>query len=264
MEERKENLRVGVCGKSKILVESAANLDYVEEDVQGFLIPEHPDGKFNPPSARKINILPIVAANRFLPAHLRSTGTSVDIIGLEHYIKNAFKRACQVGIKIIVFGSSGSREVEKGYSKSRAEQEFVNILKLMGPLANDHSVTVVVEPLNSEECNIINTLTEGAEAVRAASHPNVKLVADLYHMLRENENPDAIIKAGNLIRHVHVAEEANRTPPGVYGDDFRPFLGSLNKISYQGNFSIESRWEDLLMQVGPAVTELRRQLADVN
>ena len=154
MEERKENLRVGVCGKSKILVESAANLDYVEEDVQGFLIPEHPDEKFNPPSARKINILPIVAANRFLPAHLRSTGTSVDIIGLEHYIKNAFKRACQVGIKIIVFGSSGSREVEKGYSKSRAEQEFVNILKLMGPLANDHSVTVVVEPLNSEECNI--------------------------------------------------------------------------------------------------------------
>ena len=120
---------------------------------------------------------------------------------------------------------------------------------------------MVVEPLNTAECNLVNSVTEGAEAVRAAGHSHVMLLADLYHMLREDESPDAIERAGALIRHVHVAERAERTPPGVAGDDFRPFLRALARIGYHGAYSLECRWRDQLAQAPPGVAELRRQLA---
>ena len=168
-----------------------------------------------------------------------------------------------MGIGIVVYGSGASRQVDEGFARARAEQQFVEALRTVGPPAAAAGVTVVVEPLNTAECNLINSVTEGAEAVRAAGHPHVMLLADLYHMLREDESPAAIERAGALIRHVHVAERAQRTPPGVAGDDFRPFLRALVGTGYAGAYSLECRWRDQLAQAPPGVAELRRQLASV-
>ena len=41
----------------------------------------------------------------------------------------------------------------------------------------------------------------------------VKLLVDLYHMLRNGESPDDILKVGPLIRHAHLAENKDRAAP---------------------------------------------------
>ena len=254
---------VGVCGAHAELCAVAGEIDFAEEAVQRLLVPERPDAAFEPPSAATLATLPIAAANGFLPGDLRSTGPAVDLERLRRYATAAFRRARQVGIGIVVYGSGASRQVDEGFDRARAEQQFVEALRTVGPPAAEAGVTVVVEPLNTAECNLINSVTEGAEAVRAAGHPHVMLLADLYHMLREDESPDAIERAGSLIRHVHVAEKAERTPPGVAGDDFRQFLRALARIGYGGAFSLECRWQDQLAQAPPGVAELRRQLAAI-
>ena len=244
----------------------AGSIDFAEEGVQRLLVPEQPDAAFRPPPAAALETLPIAAANGFLPGDLRSTGPAVDLERLRRYATAAFRRARQVGIGIVVYGSGASRQVDEGFARARAEQQFVEALRTVGPPGAAAGVTVVVEPLNTAECNLINSVTEGAEAVRAAGHPHVMLLADLYHMLRElreDESPDAIERAGALIRHVHVAERAQRTPPGVAGDDFRPFLRALVGTGYAGAYSLECRWRDQLAQAPPGVAELRRQLASV-
>ena len=255
--------RVGVCGAHAELSAVAGSIDFAEEAVQRLLVPEQPDTAFEPPGAAALAALPIAAANGFLPGDLRSTGPEVDLERLRRYAAAAFRRARQVGIGIVVYGSGASRQVEEGFDRARAEQQFVAALQTVGPPAAEAGITVVVEPLNTAECNIINSVTEGAEAVRGAGHPHVMLLADLYHMLREDESPDAIERAGALIRHVHVAEKAQRTPPGVAGDDFRPFLRALARAGYGGAYSLECRWREQLAEAPSGVAELRRQLAAV-
>ena len=255
--------RIGVCGPHAELSAVAGSIDFAEEAVQRLLVPEQPDAAFRPPDRAALEVLPIPVANIFLPGDLRSTGPAVDLERLRRYAQTAFRRARQVGIGIVVYGSGGSRQVDEGFDRGRAEQQFVEALQTVGPPAAEAGITVVVEPLNTAECNLINSVTEGAEAVRAADHPHVKLLADLYHMLREDEGPDAIERAGALIRHVHVAEVAERTPPGVAGDDFRPFLRALAGIGYAGDYSLECRWSDQVAQAPPGVAELRRQLASI-
>ena len=255
--------RVGVCGAHAELCAVAGSIDFAEETVQRLLVPEQPDAAFRPPDGAALAALPIAAANVFLPGDLRSTGPEVELERLRRYARVAFRRARQVGIGIVVYGSGASRQVDDGFDRARAEQQFVEALRTVGPPAAEAGITMVVEPLNTAECNLINSVTEGAEAVRAADHPHVMLLADLYHMLREGEGPDAIERAGGLIRHVHVAEVAERTPPGVAGDDFRPFLRALARIGYDGAYSLECRWQDQIAQAPPGVAELRRQLASV-
>ena len=206
--------RVGVCGAHAELCAVAGAIDFAEEAVQRLLVPEQREAAFDPLAPAALAKLPITAANGFLPGDLRSTGPAVDLERLRRYATAAFRRARQVGIGIVVYGSGASRQVDEGFDRARAEQQFVEALRTVGPPAAEAGVTVVVEPLNTAECNLINSVTEGAEAVRAAGHPHVMLLADLYHMLREDESPDAIERAGALIRHVHVAEKAERTPAG--------------------------------------------------
>ena len=157
-----------MCGAHAELCAVAGSIDFAEETVQRPLVPEQPDAAFRPPDGAALAALPITAANVFLPGDLRSTGPDVDLERLRHYALAAFRRARQVGIGIVVYGSGGSRQVDEGFDRARAEQQFVEALRTVGPPAAEAGVTVVVEPLNTAECNLVNSVTEGAEAVRAA------------------------------------------------------------------------------------------------
>ena len=89
-----------------------------------------------------------------------------------------------------------SRKVPDGFDRAKAEEQFVAILKRLGAAAEPLGITVAMESLNRSETNFGNTLRDCLRYVNAAGHPRVKLVADLYHMMRENEGPDAILDAG--------------------------------------------------------------------
>jgi sugar phosphate isomerase/epimerase len=239
---------------------AAAGVAFIEENVQKLLVPADGDAAFAPLlAAVKATALPVKAANCFLPGSLPCTGPQVDMARLLRYGEVAMRRAEQVGITTIVFGSGGARKIPDGFSRDKAKEQFVAALKGLGPLAQRHGVTVVVEPLNKAECNFINSVGEGAELVAAADHPHIRLLADIYHMLRDDEPASAIARHGHLLRHVHIAEKEKRTAPGVCGDDFKPYLRALREAGYAGAISIESRWDDLPKEAPRAVKVLQSQ-----
>jgi sugar phosphate isomerase/epimerase len=258
--------KIGVCtslNSAELLQQSGA--DYIEAGVRWFLVPDKPDADFaeNLKAAQACK-LPIRTANGFLPGSLKCVGPNADHEAMLAYAQTAFERARQVGIEIIVFGSSGARGIPDGFDRDQAEQQFIDLLKKMGPLAQAQGVTVVIEPLNRKECNFINTVPEGARIVRAVNHPNIQLLADIYHMLRMDEPPQHIRDAGRLIRHVHIAEKQDRTPPGVHGDDFTGYFQALAEIGYTGRISIECGWKDMPKQLSVAITTMRDQISKVS
>lgn len=258
-------MKIGICAAPRQLTDvDVTGVDFCEANVQTLLCPQADETAFAAQlEALKACPLPTPAANCFLPGSLKTTGPEVDDAALDRYVQTALRRAQRAGVRTIVFGSGGSRQVPEGFSRSRALEQIVGFLRRVGPWAADHDVTIVVEPLQQAECNIVNTVDEGRELINAVDMPGVALLADLYHMLREEEGPEAILRAGPLLAHTHVAEKAARTPPGVAGDDFRPFLAALRHVGYGRAMSLECKWDDLKTQLAPAVAELRRQMDEV-
>ncbi|MEO6004320.1 MAG: sugar phosphate isomerase/epimerase family protein [Opitutus sp.] len=237
--------------------------DFIEGHVVNFLAPEAPEVEFAPRvDALKKSGFPMPAANVLLPAALKCVGPDVDDARLERYGRTVFRRARELGLTLIVFGSAGARMIPEGFPSAKAFEQYVDLLRRFGPLAAERGVTLVVEPLNRGECNLVNTVVEGAEAVRRANHPAVKLLVDIFHMLRNGESPDDIVKVGPLIRHAHVAENNDRAAPGTHGDDFRPFFRALRRAGYNDRLALEPTWTDLPRQLGPALVALRQQLAE--
>ena len=235
---------------------------YVEIGINAFLIPEESDEVFaaNLKAARECP-LPIISGNGFYPGDIRLTGPDADLERALNYARTAIIRAEAVGLRYMVLGSGGARHIPDGFSKAEAEEQFVTLLKGMGPIAAEHGITIVIEPLRSGETNFINSVREGTAICKKVDHPNICVLADFYHMAMEGEDAGAIVEAGSLLRHCHIAECEGRTCPGVHGDDFTPYFEALEEISYEGNISIECGWEDFANQIGPSIAEMKRQIS---
>ncbi len=255
----------GVCTSIKnhqLLMESGCT--YIEESVGRFLVPDKPDSVFRK-SLKKLkgSSLPVYACNGFIPGRLKSVGPEAVNEEILAYAETAFKRAQQCGIKTIVFGSGTSRRIPDGFDRDLAEIQFIDLLKRMGPTASKYGIVISIEPLNRRETNFINSLKEGKNIVRKADHPNIRLLADFYHMKQENETPEDIIAAGDLLFHCHIAEKEKRTPPGTERDNFAPYFNALKQINYRGRISIECRWKDMKDQLPAAVEYMKKQIKGI-
>jgi len=256
---------IGICTPvTNAQTVAHAGGDYVEENIQNHLRPNQGDDAEWESLAMGPWPRPVLAANCFLPKRLPCVGPDVDRTALIEYGQVACRRAGHAGIRYLVFGSGGARTYPEGFAHESARSQFVELLAELGPIAEQEGVSFVVEPLQRGECNLVNTVDEGAEVVREVDHPHVRLLVDVFHMLRNDETPDAIARHADLVVHAHIAEKAERTPPGVAGDDFTPFLKALLDGGYAGAMSIEAQFSDLTAQAGPAIAELRRQLAAVS
>ena len=240
----------------------ALGAEFLTVGTGDLLVPDQPDEAF----AKKFALLaasplPVLACNGFIrPKHLRCVGEEANHDQVLEWSESAFRRLKQVGGKFIVFGSGGSRELRNGWPKEKADAQFTALLKRMGPLAEKHGITVVVEQLRATECNYINRIGEAAALIRAAGHPNIRLLADLYHMAVMGDTPADLKAAMDVVRHVEIAEKTERTYPGVAGDDFRPFFKVLREAGYQGAISIEGTGND--GQIANAFKEIAKQAAE--
>jgi len=233
----------------------AAGFDFVEPTVRS-LSPLDPD--FDSIRAPFDSApLPTPVFNVFVPTEIPVTGPEVDWERVESYLEAAIGRVAALTGKAIVFGSGGARRVPDGFAKQEANQQLVRFLRLAGGVAQRNDVTIVIEPLNARESNIVNSVVEGMELAQAADHPRVRLLADLYHMMEDDEPLENITTCAAWLDHVHVAD-TTRGAPGEGDYPYEEFFRRLHAGGYSGRLSIECRWDDLERQAGPAGQFLRR------
>lgn len=241
---------------------AAGGAEYLEISCGGELAPLEPEERWRERRDRlKDCALPLRAANGFLPGSLRATGPAADHGAIIDYAKVAFARAQEIGIRTITFGSAGARSLPDGFPREDGELQFAALLARLGDQAAAHGLRVGVEPLQAAESNFLNRLEEARRVVAAVGHPAIRLTADVFHMLRAGEEPEAIRKAGAMVIHVHLAEKRARTAPGVDGDDFGPWLRALRDAGFDGGISLECGWDDPAKQLPAAIAALRRQAA---
>ncbi|MCX7925964.1 MAG: sugar phosphate isomerase/epimerase [Fimbriimonadales bacterium] len=143
-------------------------------------------------------------------------------------------------IVVPVFGGPRIPNLSPLASPEQLEHEL--LLKLLEDLvktAEKAGAHILLEPLNRYETHFLRRLEQATAICDALPHPNLKIMADFFHMsIEEADIPTAIRAAGQHIAHVHLAD-SNRLLPGQGHTDFRSGLAALREIGYAGYMALE-------------------------
>ena len=197
------------------------------------------------------------SCNNFFPGDIRLTGHDASLPAAVDFAARVLERAAELGASVIVFGSAGAKNVPPGFSHADARRQIIELLRRLGPIAGGANITIVIEPLNRRESNLICTVDEGFKLVREVNDPHVQLLVDYYHLRQENEGPDTVLEAGDAIRHLHFAEPAARGFPLETSPEYEAFFSNLRQIGYQGRCSIEAYTRSFLPDAKRALAVMR-------
>ena len=256
--KEKPQMQIGCCASiDQAEAVHAAGFDYIEAAVTS-LIPEQDDSAFAPILAQyEASPVPVRACNLFLPGDLKIVGPEVDEERAKAYVIRAIRRIEQIGAKVAVIGSGGSRNIPDGFSRDKATDQIIRFLNIVADEADGSSVTIAIEPLNRKESNIINSVSEGVVFARKVDRPSIRVLADFYHMDEEDEQLETLVDNKDWLAHVHTAD-TGRGSPGTGQYPYARFAELLHQAGYDAMVSVECRWKDFNSEAGPSVTFLRR------
>ena len=212
-------MKIGACisgSYERLLIAKEAGYDYAESHCQEIVkMAEEDFEKFCSAG------FPVLAANCFIG--MKVVGPEKNYGEISAYLDILFERSVKLGMKILVFGSSGARRMEQGMTLQQTREEIVYFLKeYVAPRAEKTGITVVVEPLRPEECNVVNTIAQAVEIAEKVNSPYIKVLADVKHMVCSGDDFSNIIKYKDWLAHAHTSNpypapelEKKRTYPAV-------------------------------------------------
>lgn len=154
------------------------------------------------------------------------------------YIGDIIKVASNFNSLVIIGSMQGS--VDETIGREQTTVWLTECLNELSKVASDYNVTLLFEPINRYESNLINSLGQGIELIKSTGSNNIKLLADLFHMnIEERSVEQAIIQTDSFIGHVHFAD-SNRLFPGLGHTDFSKVFKALDQIHYEGYLSVEA------------------------
>lgn len=253
-------MKFGVCigeDYKKIAIAKKLGYDYVESSFG--LLTDTDETKYDSFQQNLIEYdIPCISVNCFLPGSLKVTGPEVDIEALKNYVERGMRRGALLGVKKVVFGSSGARNIPQDFPFAEGiRQIFTFLTDIVSPIAAKYGITVVMEPLSPKDTNVIRTLREGAEIVAAVNLPNILLLGDLYHMFNVNDAEDDVRMMKGILKHAHIAEPQKRIYPAP-GDAY-DYLAFIDALEYSGcdTCSVEARTDDFETDAAAAIAAMK-------
>jgi D-psicose/D-tagatose/L-ribulose 3-epimerase len=160
------------------------------------------------------------------------------------YIEDSIKIAAKMGSPL--FGGPLYSAVGKlrSISAEQKKQEFdwcVENLKRAALTAQEYGITLGLEPLNRFESDMVNTVDQALEIVRAVDSPFLKIQLDTFHNNIEEKNIAASIRkiGKELLCHVQ-GNESDRGTPGTGNLAWDEIKEALVEIDYEGAIVIET------------------------
>lgn len=257
-------MKFGLCGTPQMM-DTARELgfDYLEMSASGIAAM---DGDAFLALERKVQApqgLPCTAFNGLFPAGMTVLGPGADSAQLRDYLHFLFARLQRLGGRIAVFGSGRIRKCPPGVSFFEACRELTRLTETVGEIASCYGITVAVEPLFQGECDLVNTVGEGAMLAAAVNRPNVGLLADFFHMTMEHETPREILRIGTFV-HIHVASPScgRSYPLPEQPDGYAAFFDALKAVRYGGGISIEGVSKNVRSDAARSLAYLKTFWAD--
>lgn len=259
----------GIQLTENVMHAKKAGLDYIEGNFQQL-------SRFDEEvflaykKALEENDIKCEAANCFIPGDFKLTGDEeLDEDALKAFLEKGMERGAQVGLKTVVFGSSGAKRMPESYSYIKGFMQLTHFLRdIAAPIAAKYGVTIVVEPLCCKEVNIINNVREGALLAMSTGCDNVADLADLYHMVEVGDTYENVRQLKGILKHAHISNpigengEKRVYPKSVEEYDYKGFLEALAYASCE-TCSIEAGCKDFATEVYAAADTLKKAWASV-
>jgi sugar phosphate isomerase/epimerase len=230
-----------------------AGLDYIEAQLVPLNIED--DASFAQAKSLVEDLpLPARAFSYLFPHDIRLVGPETDERRNRAYFERAVRLLALAKAEIVVLGSGWARNIPNGWTQGQTEEVFLSVLAWCADALRDSGTTLVIEPLNRKESTLINSVADAARLVTALNRPEVRALADFYHMDEEQEPLGQVRAHSASLAHIHLAD-TGRLNPGTGAYDYPTFFGSLKASGYQGMLSSECGIK------GDQVTSMRESAA---
>lgn len=245
-------MKFGVCCSTPSYYPRIKELGYNYVEVCFSSIATMEDDKFNAlVEGLKANGLKAEAANGFFPGDKILTGPEADHSFIEEYVTKGMERFKSIGGEVAVLGSGTARNIPEGFDFAKGEEQFIEVLRMVGDIVAKYGIKIAIEPLQTKETNLINTVQQSLDIIARCGHPNVCTLADFYHVFQSGETLDAIENAGELLIHTHLARaNADRQMPRTEEDyeACKRWANALKKCGYNARMSLEGSFKPELSQ----------------
>jgi D-psicose/D-tagatose/L-ribulose 3-epimerase len=254
--------RYGVILASEhVTAAEAAGADYVEPTIVGNLVVPGAGGRWvMNPKYRGAKRSPSFAV--LFPGDMRLSDPSFPREVITRYLEDVLGAVSGVAEQdaLIVFGSGAARTIPDDVDSAVGARRFAEVLVEARDIATRNRVCIILEPLHRGETNLVNTIVEAAAFLDEHGIHGVPVVADLFHIMYEEEPFEAVRANADRIGHAHIAD-TDRRPPGQGDWPLREFLTGLRDGGYTGNVSIECYWKDVDAELAPALAAVRSAAA---
>lgn len=145
------------------------------------------------------------------------------------YVKRIIELAAETGAPYVVVVPN--RILQTEYLKSKEEDWNYAAMSLreLGEYAQKQKITILLEAVNKYEAVLARSLKDAKCMALDTGCPNIRLVADTFHMLTEEADGmhNAIREAGHdWVKHLHVGDNT-REVPGMGCINWREVMYSL-------------------------------------
>ena len=158
-----------------------------------------------------------------------------------NYLVELIDFCADMGGEPMIFGSPNQRSTTGGATQQEAVDYFVDGLAQVADHAQQRNVKILVEPLGSEQTDVVNTLAEALEVVNRVDHPAISSMFDFHN------TPDETLPLHELVQkyfdHIHHVHFQNMDGTLVTADDipqeFIPVFEVLNELGFKKWISLE-------------------------
>lgn len=235
----------------------AAGADYLEPTVVGNVLVQDADGSWQAdPALRRREPAPSFAV--LCPAGYRLSDPAFPLEETRAYLGVAFQAIAEIAQPgaLVVLGSGAARRVPESVAHAAARRQFARSVAIAQEIAAAHGLEVILEPLHRGETDLINSLAEAIEFLDEFEMGEIRVVADLFHIMLEQEPFEVVRDSAARVAHAHIAD-TGRIPPGQGDWPLAEFLHALRGGGFRGNVSIECTWADAAAEAGPALAAVR-------
>ncbi|MCX7026454.1 MAG: TIM barrel protein [Spirochaetes bacterium] len=170
-----------------------------------------------------------------LPADVRVTERGFNIYSWTEYLRQALARASMLGCKTLVWGDGNARILPIEGETSILKEHFNQFLFMFCDVAEQHGITVCLEPLGPRRTNFLNSLSEVAGTIDSIGKPNLAIALSSADVVEIGIQDEEFIQYGERIIHAQVEKPRGLADAGF---DHLPFFASLKIIAYHGTIAL--------------------------
>jgi len=188
------------------------------------------------------NKIPCNGFNAYCTAALPMAGPQFDLQKSRDYAAEACRRGKILGIKTIGLGSPPARRIPEGYDLQTANKQIREFIRVTAEEGAKQGIMFLIEPLNSNVCDLIVHTKEALEIIRDIDMPNLRIVLDFHHLTKSGEDISGIAYVMPYVEHLHIDHTLE---DGRYHlvEQGRPFysrcIAAARACGYNGTISIE-------------------------